>query len=174
MLPTLRAIVKSSARRAASTRHLTASATPARSQHRFASTISQQPIIPASVSTGAKGASPGEAAPPVNQAARAEVSLKRFWKTVGIMEQPDGNYFVTLDGRPLRTPSGNRLAIPKSRRVLAMLIANEWENQKEVLKVNALPMTSLAARALDGMTEQATRKGVLEQLLRYLDTDTTL
>lgn len=90
------------------------------------------------------------------------------------MEQPDGNYFVTLDGRPLRTPSGNRLAISKARRVLAMLIANEWENQKEVLKVNALPMTSLAARALDGMTEQATREGVLEQLLRYLDTDTTL
>jgi len=104
---------------------------------------------------------------------RAEVTLRRFWKTVGIMEQPDGSYHITLDGRPLKTPSAARLSIPSDRKILAVLIANEWENQSEVLKVSGLPLTSLASRALDGMTEEEVKKGVTDELLRYLDTDTT-
>jgi len=89
------------------------------------------------------------------------------------MEQPDGSYHITLDGRPLKTPEGKRLSIPNERKVLAMLIANEWENQTEVLKVSGLPMTSLASRALDGMSKEEIREGVINELLRYLDTDTT-
>ena len=107
----------------------------------------------------------------------AEISLKRFWSTVGIMQQPDTTYWITLDGRPLRTPSGARLAVPADRKILALLIANEWENQKEALKAPGLPMTSLASRALDGFMGaegEATREGVLTELFRYLDTDTTL
>jgi chaperone required for assembly of F1-ATPase len=40
-----------------------------------------------------------------------------------------------------------------------------------------LPMTSLASRALDGFASgegKETREGVLNELFRYLDTDTTL
>lgn len=88
---------------------------------------------------------------------------------------------MTLDGRPLRTPSGARLAIPADRKILAMLIANEWENQNQVLKVPGLPMTSLASRALDGFhfpkdhdSDVNVREGVVNELFRYLDTDTTL
>lgn len=33
--------------------------------------------------------------------------------------------------------------------------------------------TSLASRALDGMSDPATKSGVIDELLRYLDTDTT-
>lgn len=93
------------------------------------------------------------------------------------MQQPDSTYWITLDGRPLRTPSGARLAVPADRKILALLIANEWENQKEALKAPGLPMTSLASRALDGFMAaegEATREGVLKELFRYLDTDTTL
>lgn len=111
-----------------------------------------------------------------NPTARAEAQLRRFWKTVGIQPLPLNNptsYLITLDGRPLKTPSGKKLEVPAERKVLALLIANEWENQKEIMKVSGLPMTSLASRALDGMSDPAIKSGVIDELLRYLDTDTT-
>lgn len=49
---------------------------------------------------------------------------------------------VLLDARPLRTPSGKPLVIPHNRAPVAFLIANEWENQKQILKNHALPMVS--------------------------------
>ena len=72
----------------------------------------------------------------------AEATLKRFWKDVGI-EKQDGGYAVTLDKRPLKTPSGKRLIVPPEKRLVAALIASEWENQQTVLKPHALPMVSL-------------------------------
>ena len=47
---------------------------------------------------------------------------------------------VTLDHRNLRTPAGKKLVIPPERRLLAALIAHEWDIQEEVLKQHALPM----------------------------------
>ena len=47
---------------------------------------------------------------------------------------------ITLDHRNLKTPAGSKLVIPRDRRLLALLIANEWENQDEVLKQHALPV----------------------------------
>ena len=35
--------------------------------------------------------------------------------------------------------------MPKERRLLALLIANEWENQDEVLKQHALPVVRLSS-----------------------------
>jgi ATP synthase F1 complex assembly factor 2 len=49
-----------------------------------------------------------------------------------------GHYLVTLDARELKTPGGKKLVIPKERRLLALLIANEWENQSAVLKQHSL------------------------------------
>lgn len=104
--------------------------------------------------------------------------MRRFWKTVGIQPEPSTSseptsYTVTLDGRSLKTPSGKKLVIPANRATLAMLIANEWENQKKIMKVSGLPMTSLASRAIDGMDDVALREGIVDELMRYLDTDTT-
>ena len=59
-----------------------------------------------------------------------------------VKEEPNGDYLVTLDHRNLKTPAGTKLVIPKDRRLLAVLIANEWENQDEVLKQHALPTVS--------------------------------
>lgn len=71
----------------------------------------------------------------------AEITLRRFWKTVHIKEEEDG-LLITLDHRNLKTPSGTKLVLPKDRRLLALLIANEWENQDEILKQHALPLVS--------------------------------
>jgi len=49
-----------------------------------------------------------------------------------------------LDKRNLKTPSGTRLVIPKSKKVMALLIAHEWQIQDEVLKQHALPMVRCA------------------------------
>ena len=97
-------------------------------------------------------------------------------------------FTVTLDKRILKTPKGKSLLIPREKRLVATLIANEWENQEKVLKPHALPMvsdtqsfgrlsvdlhkTSIASRAIDGLQEQTVREEVHTSLLKYFDTDT--
>ena len=56
-----------------------------------------------------------------------------------------GDLVVNLDHRNLKTPGGTKLVIPQNRRLLALLIANEWENQSEVLKQHSLPVVCTAA-----------------------------
>lgn len=65
--------------------------------------------------------------------------MKRFWKTVDVEKKGDV-LAVTLDKRPLKTPSGNELLIPQDKKLVATLIASEWENQLTLLKPHALPM----------------------------------
>ncbi|THH08630.1 hypothetical protein EW146_g8930 [Bondarzewia mesenterica] len=114
---------------------------------------------------------PGPEGAPVTATNRAETTLKRFWKTVGIEKRGD-QFAVTLDKRPLKTPSGNQLLLPQHKKLAATLIASEWENQNTLLKHHALPMTSLTSRAIDAMGDEPTRAETRAALLKYLDTDT--
>ncbi|TBU29015.1 ATP12-domain-containing protein [Dichomitus squalens] len=123
------------------------------------------------VSSARTHATVPESGPAVTATNRAEATLKRFWKNVEI-EKRDGGYAVTLDKRPLKTPSGKRLIIPPEKRLVAALIASEWENQETLLKPHALPMTSIASRALDAFEDEPTREEVRAQLLKYFETDT--
>ncbi|TDL27571.1 ATP12-domain-containing protein [Rickenella mellea] len=109
--------------------------------------------------------------PTLSETNRAEASLTRFWKEVGI-ERTKNGFSITLDKRPLKTPSGNLLIVPTEKKLLATLIANEWENQRKVLKPHALPITSLTSRAIDGLTDEGVRDDVHSELLKYFDTDT--
>jgi len=68
--------------------------------------------------------------------------MKRFWKTVGVEKQGDA-FTVTLDKRPLKTPTGNTLLLPQSKALLATLIAHEWETQETLLKPHALPVVCI-------------------------------
>jgi ATP synthase F1 complex assembly factor 2 len=49
-----------------------------------------------------------------------------------------------LDGRPVRSPSGNPLEIPSNKTLLALLVAGEWESQKVSLKAYSLPLVCLS------------------------------
>ena len=70
----------------------------------------------------------------------AEIAaLKRFWKDVGI-ENRGESYTVTLDKRPLKTPSGNSLLLPSNKSLVASLIAVEWDSQEKIIKPHALTM----------------------------------
>ncbi|KAK7467063.1 ATP synthase mitochondrial F1 complex assembly factor 2 [Stygiomarasmius scandens] len=128
--------------------------------------LTPRPICP--VRWNATAAHEGAAVTGTN---RAEATLKRFWKTVDVEKRNDG-FVVTLDQRALKTPSGNTLLLPQTKQLVATLVATEWENQETLLKPHALPMTSIASRAIDSLAEEKSRKDVCHALLEYLDTDT--
>ncbi|KAH8925733.1 ATP12-domain-containing protein [Atractiella rhizophila] len=104
----------------------------------------------------------------------AERTLKRFWKTVSLSQNSDGVYSIKLDNRVLKTVKGAPLLLPARKRAVATLIANEWDRQShtQALKPSALPMTSLASRAIDYLNSAPTRHSLVEGTSKFLDTDT--
>ncbi|TFK27398.1 ATP12-domain-containing protein [Coprinopsis marcescibilis] len=102
---------------------------------------------------------------------KAELTMKRFWKDVGI-EKRGNNLVVTLDKRAVKTPEGNTLLLEPDQKLLAALVATEWDNQEKIIKPFALPITSLISRTIDNFSEETTRQGVEKTLLNFLDTDT--
>lgn len=119
-----------------------------------------------------------------SEANRLEKTLQKFWEKISVQEEND-IVLVKLDDKCLRTPLGNNLVLPKSKRLLAELIALEWKNLPNLsIKPHQLPLTSIAARAVDleyahsvsddGKAKVGSRDQINELLLRYLDTDTLL
>ncbi len=51
-------------------------------------------------------------------------------------------FAVTLDRRSLKTSSGNTLLLPGNKKLVATLVATEWDNQDKLLKPHALPIVS--------------------------------
>ncbi|KAJ3015034.1 ATP synthase complex assembly protein atp12 [Thoreauomyces humboldtii] len=99
--------------------------------------------------------------------------MNRFWKAVTVREN-NGTLEITLDGKCMKTPDGHPIAVPANRRTLALLMAGEWEGQEKLLKSYSLPLTSVIVRALDSFSDTTIREGVIDNLLKYLDTDATI
>ena len=76
------------------------------------------------------GHSPLDPEEAVRRASRA-AQRKRFYKEAGAAEA-DGGFAVTLDGRPIRTPSGRHIVAPT--RGIAEAIAAEWNAQGETIR----------------------------------------
>ena len=106
---------------------------------------------------------------------------KRFWKDVLVKEAPEG-YQISLDTRPVRTPTKAILTIPKSKPHLAHAIAIEWDlltSAQQALKGHNIPMTSIVSRAQDIVEAESKgdtkiREEIIQNMMRYLDTDTLL
>ena len=79
----------------------------------------------------------------------------------------DGGYGVLLDGRPVKTPAGKRMALPTA--ALAELVAREWAAQGERLIIDDMPATRLAFTALDRAPEA--RKEVAAEIVARLGAD---
>ncbi|MFD1610185.1 ATP12 family chaperone protein [Sphingomonas tabacisoli] len=88
--------------------------------------------------------------------------MKRFWKEA---RADDGT--VLLDGKPVRTPKRNPLALPTS--ALAKAIAAEWNAVGEELDPRTLPLTGLANAAIDIV--EPDRLSFAAQLAKYGETD---
>jgi len=78
---------------------------------------------------------------------------------------------VLLDGRTIKTPKDQRLAVPS--RMLAMAIAAEWEVQVKIIKPDTMPLLRLATTALDHLLIGGSqiRQALIVELLEYLEND---
>lgn len=90
----------------------------------------------------------------------------RFYASASAGEHEDG-FTVLLDGKPLRTPARQPLAVPA--RGLAEAIAAEWETQREVIDPATMPLTRLVNTIIDGVS--AAREEVAGDVKKYLGSD---
>ncbi len=91
---------------------------------------------------------------------------RRFYKTVAVVDEEQG-FCLHLDGRPVRTPGRQSLAVPV--RPLADAMAEEWRAQKEMIEPLTMPLTQLANTAIDRV--RMVRPALLEELRRYGNSD---
>ena len=92
--------------------------------------------------------------------------MKRVYR--GVTTTPlEGGWGIALDGRPMRTPAKNRLLVPTEP--LAAAIAAEWQAQKEEVRPTTMPLTRLAATAIDRTVIQ--REQIVAETANYAGTD---
>jgi chaperone required for assembly of F1-ATPase len=111
---------------------------------------------------GQSEANPMEAA---RKSARA-VRRKRFYTEAGVGEA-EGGHTVTLDGKPIKTPSGRMMILPV--RALAEAIAVEWEAQGEFIDPLTMPLTRFANSVVQGVIDNA--KAVADDVAKYFASD---
>jgi chaperone required for assembly of F1-ATPase len=111
---------------------------------------------------GQSVANPMEAA---RKSARA-VQRKRFYTEAGVGDV-EGGHTVTLDGKPIKTPSGRIVILPV--RALAEAIAVEWEAQGETIDPLTMPLTRFANSVVQGVVDNA--KAVADDVAKYFASD---
>jgi chaperone required for assembly of F1-ATPase len=91
---------------------------------------------------------------------------KRFYKEAGV-EERDGQFLLTLDGRTAKTPSKQPLAVPT--RGLAEAMAEEWQGQGGEIDPSTMPVTRIVNSAIDGVAPRQAE--VVDDLVRYAGSD---
>lgn len=76
--------------------------------------------------------------------------MKRFYKDVSVAEE-GGVYSILLDGKLVKTPVKNALAVPTH--ALADAIAEEWRAQNEIIDTQSMPLSALAMGAIDSAAD---------------------
>lgn len=112
----------------------------------------------------------GEQVTDPNEAAQRNMRAlrRRFYKTANVRETA-GAFAVELDGRPVRTPARNLLALPTL--ALAQLAAAEWQGQEEFIDPAAMPLTRLANSIIDGVAQAQAQPQVADDIAKYLASD---
>jgi chaperone required for assembly of F1-ATPase len=111
------------------------------------------------------GQSPLDPQEAARRSARAP-RRKRFYTAAGVAEA-DGGFAVTLDGRPIRTPSGRIVTLPI--RELAEEVGAEWEAQQETIDPLTMPLTRLANSVVEAVVDRA--DAVRDDVAKYLASD---
>jgi chaperone required for assembly of F1-ATPase len=111
------------------------------------------------------GKSPLDPQEAVRQAARTP-QRKRFYKEAGVAEA-EGGFAITLDGKPIRTPSSRHVVIPS--RKLADAVAAEWAAQEETIKPLTMPLTRIANSVVEGVVDRVDL--VTDDLAKYFQSD---
>jgi chaperone required for assembly of F1-ATPase len=112
--------------------------------------------------------SPQQPLDPIETARRAARPQlrRRFYKEVQVTETESG-FALSLDRRPVKTPARRILAAPV--RALAEVIANEWNDQAEVINPATMPLTRLANSIIDAVADAP--GAVAAQAAKYLASD---
>jgi chaperone required for assembly of F1-ATPase len=113
----------------------------------------------------ALGKSPLDPEEAVRRTARAP-RRKRFYAHAGVAEAP-GGFAITLDGKPIRTPSGRQVIAPV--RQIADAIAAEWEAQTEFIDPLTMPLTRFANSVVDAVVDRV--DAVTEDIAKYFQSD---
>jgi len=82
-------------------------------------------------------------------------------------DEKSQSFLVLRNDRPLMTPAGNPYALPSQ--ALAENIAQEWRAQGEKIIPATMPLTQLAATALDRISAQ--RQDIIAALLAYIGSE---
>ena len=93
-------------------------------------------------------------------------SRKRFYARAGMLEVADG-FAITLDGKPVRTPSGRSVVAPT--REIAEAIVAEWEVQQETINPLTMPLTRFANSVVDAVVDRV--EAVADDVAKYLESD---
>jgi chaperone required for assembly of F1-ATPase len=91
---------------------------------------------------------------------------KRFYTSAGVAET-DGGFSITLDGRPIKTPSGRIVVAPV--REIAEAIAAEWQAQQETIDPLTMPLTRFANSVVEGVADKI--DAVADDMAKYLGSD---
>ncbi len=91
---------------------------------------------------------------------------KRFYAHAGVVEAPDG-FAVTLDDKPVRTPSGRPL-IARHREIADAMVA-EWDAQQETIDPLTMPLTRFANSVIDAVVDRV--EAVVDDVAKYFGSD---
>jgi chaperone required for assembly of F1-ATPase len=91
---------------------------------------------------------------------------KRFYTHAAATDAADG-FAITLDDKPVRTPSGRALVAPT--REVAAAMAAEWDAQQEFIDPMSMPLTRLANSVIDAVAERV--EAVADDIAKYFQTD---
>jgi chaperone required for assembly of F1-ATPase len=91
---------------------------------------------------------------------------KRFYQDVAVESDGEG-YGLRLDGKKVRTPLKNLLALPT--RSLAEAVAEEWRTQQERIDPETMPLTRLANSVIDGV--RGREDAVIDDILAHAASD---
>ena len=91
---------------------------------------------------------------------------KRFYKEAGVAEGGSG-FTITLDGKPIKTPSGRTVTVPV--RAIAAAIAEEWRAQGDTIDPLTMPLTRFANSVVESVVDRA--QLVRDDVAKYLHSD---
>jgi chaperone required for assembly of F1-ATPase len=91
---------------------------------------------------------------------------KRFYAKADVAESANG-FAITLDGRPIRTPSGREVTAPA--RQIADAIAAEWNAQGDDINPLTMPLTRFANSVVEAVVDRV--DAVAEDVAKYFQSD---
>ncbi|MEA2829794.1 MAG: hypothetical protein QOF22_542 [Bradyrhizobium sp.] len=91
---------------------------------------------------------------------------KRFYAKADVAQTPEG-FAITLDDKPVRTPSGRPLVAPT--RQIAEAIAAEWDAQQETINPLTMPLTRFANSVVEAVVDRV--EAVVEDVAKYFQSD---